>query len=548
MFRFSTIKRVTLLVSIALFVVTLAISPASNIDPINVPKFWMLLIFGFAVLAVLISDFKGLIQRRNMAVLAASMLLAVWMLLAFLFNDAPISQQLFGTNGRNTGLLTYIAFAVLFIGSALATNKYSARYILIAISATLIVNVIYGFLQAIGSDPVTWSNPYSSVIGTFGNPNFAAAFLGMGVAFALPFAIARETKLKYRLLAICYVLLALFDISKSDAQQGLIVAALSAGLIGFFWLRSIFTNPLIRFSYLGFGLIVTILGILGTLQKGPLQSILYKPSVTYRGDYWQAGLVMLRENPLFGVGLDSYGDYYRSARTIEATLRRGPSTVSNAAHNVFIDIGATAGIVALIAYLLVILLGFRAMWNISKKMKNFDSFVVAIFVGWVGYLVQSIISINNIALGIWGWVLPGILIGIERWKADEKPAPEKRSDFSGMFMVTGLVVGGVIGFFPFNADANFRHSIEKGDATMIISAVQKWPNDVSRLNYAASLFNSNKLEDKAYVLSKEATELNPRSFDAWNLLYSSKWATDLDKAKALEKMKNLDPHNPELTK
>ena len=115
-------------------------------------------------------------------------------------------------------------------------------------------------------------------------------------------------------------------------------------------------------------------------------------------------------------------------------------------------------------------------------------------------------------------------------------------------MVTGLVVGGVIGFFPFNADANFRHSIEKGDATMIISAVQKWPKDVSRLNYAASLFNSNKFEDKAYVLSKEATELNPRSFDAWNLLYSSKWATDLEKAKAFEKMKNLDPHNPELTK
>ena len=87
---------------------------------------------------------------------------------------------------------------------------------------------------------------------------------------------------------------------------------------------------------------------------------LYKPSVTYRGDYWHAGIEMFKSHPWFGVGLDAYGDYYRAERTLAATLRRGPSTVSNAAHNVFIDIAATAGIFALLAYLAVIFIGMRA--------------------------------------------------------------------------------------------------------------------------------------------------------------------------------------------
>ena len=77
---------------------------------------------------------------------------------------------------------------------------------------------------------------------------------------------------------------------------------------------------------------------------------------------------MIKNHPWFGVGLDSYGDWYRASRTLAATIRRGPSTVSNAAHNVFIDIGATAGIFALIAYLAVVFLGFQAMRSIGKDL------------------------------------------------------------------------------------------------------------------------------------------------------------------------------------
>ena len=68
---------------------------------------------------------------------------------------------------------------------------------------------------------------------------------------------------------------------------------------------------------MGYTLGVGILGfiaLMGALQKGPLTKLIYKTSVSLRGEYWQAGWNMAKEFPLTGVGMDSYGDWYRRAR------------------------------------------------------------------------------------------------------------------------------------------------------------------------------------------------------------------------------------------
>ncbi len=553
MFKETVQNRVNWLISVSLFLVTVVVTPTSTLDPINVPKLWVLSALSFGLGAVLLTNFKILFSKENWQYIIPARAVFGFMTLAMVLSSTYLTQQLFGTFGRNTGLLTYFYFGTLFIGAAVAANKLLVKIAYYGVGAALAVNVVYGFVQAIGKDPQKWSNPYAPVIGTLGNPNFAAAFLGMGVAFTLPYMVAKGVAVKYKAIAGIYIAVALFDILKSDAQQGLIVSALAIGLIGYFFLKERVKIKAVRISYLTIGLFVTFIGILGTLQKGPLSSLLYKPSVTYRGDYWHSGIEMFKSHPWFGVGLDSFGDYYRANRTLEATLRRGPSTVSNAAHNVFIDIAATAGFFALIAYLAVIALGFRAAWRISKRSTTFDPFFVGVFVAWVGYLVQSVISINNIALGIWGWVLPGILIAIDRWtleKPEEKVKIKQKatSDFTGMAMVAGLVIGGVIGYLPFNADANFRHALETGNADKIYTAATKWPTDSARLNYAAQIFDQNKMQEKAVLLERESVKMNPRNFDGWMYLYNSASVSGIEKREILDTLKALDPHNPDLKK
>ena len=112
----------------------------------------------------------------------------------------------------------------------------------------------------------------------------------------------------------------------------------------------------------------------------------------------------------------------------------------------------------------------------------------------------------------------------------------------------GLVVGGVIGYIPFNADANFRHAIEAGDANKIYAAATKWPTDAARLNYATQVFDQNKMQDKAVNLAREAIKLNPRSFDAWNYLYNSPSVSGNEKREILDRLKAIDPNNPDLKK
>lgn len=553
MFREAIQNRVNWLIGASLFFVTIAVTPSTTLDPINVPKLWVLSSLAIATTSVLLTQPKAIFTRENWQQIAAARALFLFMLIAMVASSTNLTQQIFGAYGRNTGLLTYFCFGSLFIATAIATSNRSLKPILLGISSAVGLNGVYGLIQGLGADPLKWNNPYSPVIGTLGNPNFAGAFLGMGVALALSYVVASGIDLKYRVIALIFLPISAYGIFRSQAQQGIVVSILSVGLIGYFLIKSRFKNPIIKLGYLGIGLIATVIGILGTLQKGPL-SALYKPSITYRGDYWHAGIEMFKGHPWFGVGLDSYGDYYRAARTVEATLRRGPATVSNAAHNVFIDIAATAGIFAILAYIAVIFLGFRAAWRISKRSSKFEPFFVSIFVMWIGYLVQSIISINNIALGIWGFVLPGILVAMDRWSKD--PLPEKISkqkkkdvsDFSGMALVAGLVLGGVLGYLPFNSDANFRHSLESGDPNKIYKAATKWPTDTVRLLYAAQLFSQNKLEDKTVDLVREAVKLSPRSFDAWNYLYNLPSVSGNEKREILDRLKAIDPHNPDLKK
>lgn len=546
----SSKKRIEWLVGVAVFVVTVSVSPQITIDPINVPKLWMLTFFAFGILGTLAITPKVLSTNANLKLLVPLLLLLTSMLLSMFFSGANISKQIFGDYGRNTGLLAYLSFSMIFLGVAIGTSTKFKKPFIFGICSAIFLNVVYGFIQALGKNPQKWNNPYNKVIGTLGNPNFASSFLGIGIAFCFSHLISRNISTRYRILSLVYILFALFNIQKSDAQQGLLVALLGTGVVFYFLLWEKFTKKIISQLYLLLGFLGSLLIVLGMLQKGPLKSFIYTDSVTFRGDYWRAGLKMFSSHLFFGVGPDSFGDWYRATRTVEATIRRGPSIVTNAAHNVFIDIAATAGIFAIAAYLVVIFIGFKSAWNIHKRNKNFDPLYVGVFAAWIGYLAQSTISINNIALGIWGWVLPGTLIAIDRWQTDEKPKQVKSdsTDFTGMTMTIGLVIGGVIGFMPFNSDANYRHAVESSDARLIVAAAEKWPTNTNRLNTATLIMNQNNLQDFEYELAKKSVNFNPRSFDAWFNLYSAGKATQDEKIDALKKMKSLDPHNPDLAK
>ena len=79
----------------------------------------------------------------------------------------------------------------------------------------------------------------------------------------------------------------------------------------------------------------------------------------------------------------------------------------------FIQLGATAGIFVLIAYL--VLVGFvfwRGIVGLRQSTGTKQILFATFFGAWLTYLAQAIISIDNIGIAIWGWVLGGAVIGL----------------------------------------------------------------------------------------------------------------------------------------
>jgi hypothetical protein len=294
------------------------------------------------------------------------------------------------------------------------------------------------------------------------------------------------------------------------------------------------------------------------LQKGPLASLIYKTSVSLRGEYWAAGINMGMSNPLTGVGLDSYGNWYRLYRRASALVLPGPSVVSDSAHNVFIDFFASGGFPLFIAYISIQVLVVMAILRILKNLNNFAITPIALIAAWIGYTSQSVISINQIGLAVWGWVLGGAVIGysmlgthsIEVQPKKNKSQNIKKSGRSeaavSLASVMGLLVGFLIALPPIRTDIAWRSAMREANLGAIENAMKMWPQNHRTLNSGIVLFANNGLQEKAIEYARIDVEKYEENFVSWSTLFQLQSSTDKEKRTALKKMVELDPKNEEL--
>jgi O-antigen ligase len=539
----------------ALAAVTLLITPLWSSDPINPIKMLAVSAVGFMGLGVLLANQKVLQMGRFKLPLVLISGFMAWQLVVFMVSGGEKFQQLFGTEGRNTGFITYLAFSLIFVVSMASSSTVFLKRFLLATLVIGIVSLGYGVIQAVGADPIAWVNSYSPVFGFLGNPNFQSSLLGVLGAVVFTQLLSGSAKIQIKSAYLVYILVTLYVIKETASQQGFLVL-----LIGSAISLGIFVNQKSRalgYSYLVLAAVGFIALLIGTLNKGPLASLLYKDSVTYRGDYWRAGWKMTVDNPVFGVGLDSYGDWYRRSRTIEATLRRGPEITSNAAHNVFLDISAYGGFPLLLVYLALMVLVVISSVKVIKRSQGFNAGFIGLVAGWVAFQAQSIISINQIGLALWGWVLSGLIIGydintrggdevVEKKTGKSATKPVQTSAATSVAIFVGLIVGVLVGMPPYLASAKYKSALETGNPQVIQEAAYIWPTDPSRMIQVAMTLNDNKLEDQGLQVAQDAVERFPDNFAVWSALNSMNKASVEQKAEALAQMKRLDPLNPNL--
>ena len=421
-------EKLSLVFLLGVPLVTLILDIELN-DPFNVPKLIVLMIISSWLAVNLCNSYlnnrikKGTTEYR-FSLLVLSFLIAQFAVI-FFGNDMFVS--FFGDTQRKNGFVGYLGLGVLFLYALRSIRHSNVERFLAAFILTGWVVVAYGVLQVNGEDFVQWVNPYNSAITTLGNPNFTSAFLAMIFVSSLLLTFTGKAKGFYRVQALIIVPLSLYIILSSESRQGLyaIVCGLLFFLVSYFYvINSKFKKVIASIVLLAVGV-----SILGMLQIGPLTALLYKPSVTVRGFYWRAALEMFSSNPLTGVGLDGYGDYFRQYKEIGYVRNYGVEITSNNAHNTFLQLLATGGFFVGALYLLLILgviyFGLRSIFAAKKTPSS--KLNLTLVAAFVTFQAQSFISIDNLGISVWSWCFAGAILGVSTEVKGEGQPPAKES-------------------------------------------------------------------------------------------------------------------------
>lgn len=536
--------------------ITLFVSPWNSIDPVNLPKMVLLGVLAVMSIAFIFSGNLAPKSKRNKWLFVSFGTFLMVLVIDLLTSSSDFAFKFYGTPSRNTGFLAYLSLALIALVAAVSSSAQTLKRFSITLLGVGTFLGVYGLAQSRGIDAFDYVNAYGSdVFGTFGNPNFQSAFMGMVGATALTWLVFGKVSWRLRSSLILLVIISLLNVRLSSEQGYLnLLAGSIAGLIVF-----LFSTKKIKlgWSVLGASSAGGILILMGIFNAGPLADFIYKSSLQARGFYWRAAINMMAEHPLLGVGLDGFGNWYRRSRT-QAAAELNAGVVSDTAHNIPLDLGSSGGFPLLLSYFGIILLALISIIRVIRRSDGFDVAFASIVVAWVAYQAQSLISINQLGIGVWGWVLTGLLIGYEfntRNSATEVQESKKRHKFDKAEKLPASVllatfIAGLIGLGislpPYLAANKFYKALQSGDAAVLQQSAYLKPYDRTRFIYTAQILASNKLETQAIQILSDASEIYPDNFEIWQQWSQIPSATPDQVSKAKAEMKRLDPFNPDL--
>jgi O-antigen ligase len=533
--------------------VTLAMWLSLN-DPFNAPKSWVLSIAAFWLLGWLAFNFKFYTQNK---VLKQATYISIFFLatlvLAFIATDNKF-VGFFGLYGRKTGLLTYASFLIFFLAATFLIRLDQIAKLERTVVFLGSILGIYGFFQHYKIDFVKWNYLYNSVLGTLGNPDFAGAIMAILLVLNFGIAVQKARQIWFRSLAAFNVLLLAIVIVFSQARQGLLAAGLGTTFIVLVWIYQ--RNKRASLALSAISVLSGLVVIAGLLKMGPLTRFFYKVSVTYRGDYWRAAVRMFIHHPFFGVGLDRYGAYFRQYRDATQSLRRGPLIVADAAHDVPLQLVATGGIFVLIAFLL---LTAFTVWRGVVALRNTQGaqqiLVAVIFGSWITYQAQSLISIDNIGIAIWGYILGGALIGLSIAPNAIDAPTQTKSEAQPVISILLTLVITVLSFLFFQSESAF-HTLSSFVPPKSASVLKEYESLINKpLSYifkepsfvltSARDYNAAGDSTKAIATLKGLITSDPRNTEAISTLAAifrseKNWASTITLDKQLVA---LDPYN-----
>lgn len=270
------------------------------------------------------------------------------------------------------GLLTTICYTVIyFMAVKYLDNKSTQKIIKISINTAIVIS-LYAIFQRFGIDKNLWiqdvvNRPFS----TLGQPNWLASYLLPNLFLALSLLHFHHNQSRSRTLlhysSYFLILVALFF---TRSRSGLLAFLMSYGVYYFLLIRQFSLGKLKhQFITTTLTLIVAAL-VAGTAYTPSLKQLVSRINPTptppptgtqlenggtesgdIRQIVWSGTLELIKKYPLFGTGPETFAYTYYWVRPLAHNQTSEWDFLYNKAHNEYLNIAATTGIIGLLSYL-----------------------------------------------------------------------------------------------------------------------------------------------------------------------------------------------------
>lgn len=378
------------------------------------PKLVQLRFFSFIILLLFIlkyyfNDISDEKDKIDKAYNFPFIFLLIILLFSSFFSISPI-LSFFGEYHRFDGYLTILNYIFVYFVFYLyiCEKKNYERFVSFLIYPSVIV-IAYGLLQAMRFDFIVWDTERPTrIFSTLGHPIFLATYLSLIFPFAL-FRFFFADKFYQKTFYFIYLVASYIAIIFTLARSGWL--ALAVSLIIFF----IFTGykEIKKNIYKIFILFASIILTTFVLNAPPHSSgfstvsqraisivkVTTDSSIKERWNIYETTLRIIRKYPLFGTGPETLKDIFTVYRNLKFISVSESNVVADRAHNEFLHIAATSGLLGLFAYLWVFVLVFLFLLYKIKKTEDrfFKYFLICCLSSFCGFLTSSFFAFGVVS-------------------------------------------------------------------------------------------------------------------------------------------------------
>lgn len=379
-------------------------------------------VFNLAILAIAVLLILRLHNEDGFDLRRTALDVPIIAYLAWTVLDASISHYRYATFPQMLRVLSYVILYFVMTHYFLKREYLKWLFVLAVLSS--VPPCVYGIFQHFRIDPISWiPSSNERILATFGNPTYFAAYL----AFTIPVTFAaylmeerRDLRFTYLIILAMQQICILWTYSRGPWVGTMVAIAIAFGIPAFFHPKVMFRRFGTRVGVLFVVLVIATVAVSwhsGITQRAASTANIKDPANLQRVLQWKAAARVFRDHPIAGVGPGAL-KIYMPRNLTPAFFKTGIESVSEHAHNEFIEVAADTGIVGIALFIWILVQATLMVIHYSKRDQEDDYwgwlYSSTMLGGIVGLLICNLagVTMRYSCGAVYFWLYLGLLASI----------------------------------------------------------------------------------------------------------------------------------------